>query len=68
MDRIRRRSLLGDLKLGEFLLASIASCVWSNGGSCTLSLGMVLVGFGWMVVKDVDDFFRVDLMVEISAR
>ena len=68
MNRIGRSPLLGDLEFGDFLLASIARRVWCDGGSCTLGLEMMIVGFGWVVTKGLDNGVRVDLAGSVNKR
>lgn len=62
MYGIRGSALLGDDEFGDFLLAGIAGRVWGDGGGCTLGLKVMLVGFGWMVVKLLNDGVRIDLI------
>ena len=56
-------SFLGDLELGDLLLARIARGVRSCRGNGILRVGMVLVGLGRVVVEALDDLVGVDLEI-----
>lgn len=66
MNGISRCPLLRDPEFGDFLLARIARRVRGDGGSGTLGLKMMLVGFRRVVVKGLDEGVRIDLIGKIS--
>ena len=61
MHSVRWGTFFGNLKLGNFLFAGIASAVGSCAGRCSLEVSPVFLGFVASGAKGSDELVWVDL-------